>query len=1270
MILLESKKKINNKLTKDLNNNVTSFLGINISISMSYVYFCDINSKFFDHTLFCKLLNADIISADKYNRKNFLLVTPRQGVETPWESKAKDIFYACGIKALNRLSQAKIFEFTGELDLKILKNQQFKEFFYDKMTEYIYDNFSTSHLNSKDKSLLKFDNINTFNDSMGLGLNSKEIEYLKAGYASLRQTPSPEELMMFGQVNSEHCRHKIFNSHWSIDGKELDLTMFDLIKSTFDPETNKNVIKAYSDNGAITSEQSVEIPRIESLSSAYKKNFTRAAAVIKAETHNHPTAISPKPGAATGSGGEIRDEAATGRGAKSKAGTSGYIVSSLNYEGQKIINKKNAGYPSRISNALKIMIDGPLGSSSFNNEFGRPCLSGFFRTLEIMQDKNNFFGFHKPLMIAGGLGQIESKNYFKNDAENGDLIIVLGGPAMLIGLGGGSSSSINSKSGREDLDFASVQRDNPEMQRRCQEVIDRCIYLDNKNPIVTIHDVGAGGLSNAIPEIINDSKKGGKINLESIPAADKSMNPLELWCNESQERYVLIIKKENLITFQKLCESENCPFSVVGVINDSKRLVLEDKGNTYIDIPMDLLFNYKEKNIIDVSSQKLDFKQNIFDYSSINLSEAVENVLSFPSVSSKEFLINIGDRSVGGLTIKDQFDGPWQVPVSNCSIISSDYTYSIGYALALGEKASVACYDPIASVDLAICESILNLVPSRFNKIENIVLSANWMSPFSNNDDKYNLYKMVERAAFLSSKFNISIPVGKDSLSMATTWKNNDFQINVKSPNTLVCSSFAGLSDLKHLPVGFKNKNNSSVIYVNLGAKDRRMGGSVISQIYDIHEKKCPKLDNVENFIFVIELLQSMHEKNKIVSYHDISDGGLLTTIAECCFAGHTGMSINIDKNFEINKFLFSEELGFVVQIEDKFLADFYMSLNSKVIEHYELGKVNSKYVLEIKNYKKIIYSNSIEKLHKIWHKNSFQIQLLRDNPKTSNDEFEKVGKKNLKGLYIKTNNNNKKKIINTKLKPKIAILKEQGVNGHYEMAQAFSMAGFDSYDVNMNSIIQKSFKLDNFQGVVFCGGFSFGDVLGAGSGWANKILHNSALKDEFQKFFSDQTKFSLGVCNGCQVLSKLTEIIPGSENWPNLCINDSERFESRYVMTKIVKSNSFFFDGMEGSELPIIVAHGEGKMQINNIDFSILEKNNQLSMRYIDNNGSITEKFPYNPNGSFKGITSVSSKSGNILMMMPHPERLLDIKQFPIYSNEKDSPWSKFFENAKKFVN
>jgi phosphoribosylformylglycinamidine synthase len=413
-----------------------------------------------------------------------------------------------------------------------------------------------------------------------------------------------------------------------------------------------------------------------------------------------------------------------------------------------------------------------------------------------------------------------------------------------------------------------------------------------------------------------------------------------------------------------------------------------------------------------------------------------------------------------------------------------------------------------------------------------------------------------------------------------------------------------------------------------------------------------------------------MHEKNKIVSYHDISDGGLLTTIAECCFAGHTGMSINIDKNFEINKFLFSEELGFVVQIEDKFLADFYMSLNSKVIEHYELGKVNSKYVLEIKNNKKIIYSNSIEKLHKIWHKNSFQIQLLRDNPKTSNDEFEKVGKKNLKGLYIKTNNNNKKKIINTKLKPKIAILKEQGVNGHYEMAQAFSMAGFDSYDVNMNSIIQKSFKLDNFQGVVFCGGFSFGDVLGAGSGWANKILHNSALKDEFQKFFSDQTKFSLGVCNGCQVLSKLTEIIPGTENWPNLCINDSERFESRYVMTKIVKSNSFFFDGMEGSELPIIVAHGEGKMQINNIDFSILEKNNQLSMRYIDNNGSITEKFPYNPNGSFKGITSVSSKSGNILMMMPHPERLLDIKQFPIYSNEKDSPWSKFFENAKKFVN
>ena len=1279
-----SKTQFNHKIRE----NVSEKLGFSPNFSMFYVYYLDTLSDFTDSefSIAKTLLLSEKLKIDG-KCQNYFLVAPRPGVESSWGTKAKDIFYASGLVKLKSIEQAKLYIFDNNIDPNILNNPSFYSEFFDRMTESVFfglDEYKLSPLEPRNLSYANNDILSFIvkcNSALGLALSDEEISYLNKSYINLNRKPTDVELMMFAQVNSEHCRHKIFNSTWVIDGKSQDKTLFKHIKST-EPEKSRFIIKAYSDNSAvINSFKTNKLIIDESNSYTYKDTETHT--VIKVETHNHPTAISPFSGAATGSGGEIRDEAATGRGSKTKAGLCGFNVSNLNIPNfiQSWEENISVSYPDRIASSLDIMIDGPLGASSYNNEFGRPCLSGYFRTFEKKIADNSYFGYHKPVMIAGGLGTIDNANYKKNEIRDNDLIIVLGGPSMLVGLGGGAASSKQSSKENEELDFASVQRENAEMQRRCQEVIDKCSN-SLKNIIISIHDVGAGGLSNAVPEIVNDCQMGAIIDIDKIPCADKTLSPLEIWCNESQERYVLAIKPKHLDIFEKICLSENCPFSVIGYATDDKLLVLKDDSEPYIELPMDLLFGEKGKQQINVNSSVI--RETSADYSGFDFHDCLIKVLSLPAVASKQFLITIGDRSVGGLTVQDQFIGPWQVPIADCAITANDFSFKDGEVMSMGEKASIAIINPVASGEMAVCEAILNLCSSPVGNIAKIALSANWMSSFDNDFDKYNLFKTAESVTSnICNKLGVTIPVGKDSLSMKMSWAEGNKEINVKSPNTLIVSAFASVHNLKNIikPM-FINEKDSSIIFVDLADGKKRTGGSALSQVLQTDDSECPKVENILKFKSFFEETQNLINSKKILSYHDKSDGGLITTLIESAFAGHVGIDIyynqdllGLEKAFDSEldqyiKFFFNEELGVVMQISNKFLTEVQKLYSEIGIKTYVIAKLNPEYEVTIYDARDMpFYSTSLEALHKIWHRTSYEIQKIRDNPKTSESEYNSIGKLNNKGLYIEKNFSDpdaNKLFSIVKTKPKVAILREQGINGHYEMANAFSKNGFDAFDVTINSLISKENILDNFQGVVFCGGFSYGDVLGAGRGWANKILHNDILLNSFSNYFKNLDKFTLGICNGCQTLANLKKIIPDSEHWPSFKQNNSERFESRIVMVNIEKSNSIFFSDMYDSKLPIVVSHGEGRAELSDEDYAKLKKNNQICLSYIDENKKLTEDYPYNPNGSYKGIAGISSISGNITLMMPHPERLLDISQFPTNDDEKISPWSKFFYNAR----
>ena len=1276
MLILFEKEASKSQLNQKIADKISKITKNNQVFSIYYAYFLDLKSDLNEKEILIakKLLLSDNFSNQLLDKK-YLLITPRIGVESSWGSKARDIFYASGINKLKAIEQVKLFIFDNDIDDKLIQNPQFYSNFFDKMTESLFFNLKDYNFlpPNIDKPNISEEEIYPYlvksNETLGLALSSDEIRYLLDQYNDLNRKPTDVELMMFSQVNSEHCRHKIFNSSWVIDGDKKNKTLFQHIKST-EPEKSKHVIKAYSDNSAVISSFKTNKLLINDCNHYEYKNV-ETHSVIKVETHNHPTAISPFSGAATGSGGEIRDEAATGRGSRTKAGLCGFHVSNLNIPNfiQTWEDNESISYPKRIASALEIMIEGPLGSSAYNNEFGRPCLTGYFRTYEKKIENNSYYGFHKPIMIAGGIGTIDNSNFEKKFIKDSDLIIVLGGPSMLVGLGGGAASSKHSSNENEELDFASVQRENAEMERRCQEVIDRCSNQD-MNIIISIHDVGAGGLSNAVPELVNDSDKGAVIDIDKIPTADTSMTPMELWCNESQERYVLCIPEKSYDLFKEICKRENCPHGLIGYATDERNFILRDKQQYHINIPMSLLFGDKNEKVINVKSSETKLKNIKYDCKKFLYH--LEEVLSLPAVASKQFLITIGDRSVGGLTVQDQFVGPWQVPVADYSLISNDFSFEKGEVMSMGEKASLAPHDPVSSAEMAICESLLNICGAPIGNIEKISLSANWMSSFENDFDKYQLYKMAESITKnICNKLSISIPVGKDSLSMKMSWQEKEKTINVKAPNTLVISAFASTENVKNaVKPMFINDSDTSILYIDLAPGYMRMGGSALSQVLKNDDTECPKVENIIQIKKFFNLIQELISENKILAYHDKSDGGLITTLCELCFSSHIGLNINYNgANEKLIEYMFNEELGAVIQIKNHFLEEVREKFINNDIQLFNIGCLNQSYDLRIVHEDKEIFKESLENLHKTWHRTSYEIQKIRDNKITSENEFKYIGKKENKGLYISKSFTYKeipKSFGIIKNKPKVAILREQGVNGHYEMANAFAKSGFIAVDVTMNSIIDNEESLKSYSGMVFCGGFSYGDVLGAGRGWANKILHNSKLFDEFSNYFDNNDKFTLGVCNGCQTLSNLNSIIPGSDHWPSFLNNQSERFESRIVMININKSNSIFTTDMQNSKLPIVISHGEGRASLSKEQFKILSKNDQILMNYIDDSGNSTNEYPFNPNGSFEGIAGVSSVNGNVTLMMPHPERYTNICQFPVNSDDNTSPWLKFFYNAR----
>ncbi|MEM6998983.1 MAG: phosphoribosylformylglycinamidine synthase, partial [Pseudomonadota bacterium] len=1031
-----------------------------------------------------------------------------------------------------------------------------------------------------------------------------------------------------------------------------------------------NVLSAYHDNAAVMAgyngKRFISNPGLNN----YEYKDEDIHILMKVETHNHPTAISPYPGAATGSGGEIRDEAATGRGAKPKAGLCGFAVSNLNIPEFRQAWERDNGKPDRIVSALDIMIEGPIGSASYNNEFGRPALCGYFRTYEQQVTDSVIHGYHKPIMLAGGYGMIRDEHVQKLEIPAGAKLIVLGGPAMLIGLGGGAASSMASGTSDASLDFASVQRDNAEMERRCQEVVDRCWSLGENNPILSIHDVGAGGLSNAMPELVSASDRGAQLELREIPNDEPGMSPMGVWCNESQERYVLAINSEHIEKFISLCKRERAPYAVLGESTEDEQLVLNDSHfkNKAIDIPMSVLLGKMPKMKRDVQSETE--KTNKFNTASLDLNETIDRVLHLPTVASKSFLITIGDRSISGLVVRDQMVGPWQVPVADCAVTSSSYYDYIGEAMALGERTPIAINNAPASGRMAIAEAILNICAARIIKLGDIALSANWMAACGEPDQDAKLFATVSAVSKLCKELGISIPVGKDSLSMNTVWSENNYEKKVTSPLSLNITAFARVADVRQsLTPQLVNNDESTLLFIDLANRKQRLGGSALCQVYSEVGDETPDLDDASDLINFFQSIQILNESGLILAYHDRSDGGLFVTLAEMAFAGHTGIDISINDD-ELIPALFNEELGAIIQVKKQHLKsvkDEFINSGFNEGSIQTLGTLNNDYKLNIRHKDDDVLSIAIDELHRIWAATSYQVQALRDNPECALQEFDSTTDKDNSGLFLDTTfefDANPMAYVNTGAKPKMAILREQGVNGQIEMAAAFDRAGFDCTDIHMQDLIDNQIKLDSFNGLVACGGFSYGDVLGAGGGWAKTILYNDELSRMFEDFFIRKDSFALGVCNGCQMMSQLRILIPGASNWPDFLRNKSEQFEARLVMVEVMDSPSILFNDMTGSKIPVVVAHGEGR--------TTSTENSNTVLRYVDNTGIATEKYPHNPNGSIAGLTGFTNDDGRITIMMPHPERVFLSKQFsnldPKWNNEY-SPWMKLFINARKWI-
>ncbi|WP_252090715.1 phosphoribosylformylglycinamidine synthase [Pseudomonas sp. MWU13-3659] len=1225
------------------------------------------------------------------------LVVPRLGTISPWASKASDIAHNCGLQSIQRLERGIAYYVAGSLseaDAQVIAAE-----LHDRMTQRVLGKLEDAadlFSHAQPKPMTSVDILGggrvalaQANIDLGLALAEDEIDYLVTAFQGLKRNPNDIELMMFAQANSEHCRHKIFNASWDIDGQAQEKSLFGMIKNTYQMHS-EGVLSAYKDNASVIvgSVAGRFFPNPETRQ--YGAVQEPVHILMKVETHNHPTAIAPFSGASTGSGGEIRDEGATGRGAKPKAGLTGFTVSNLRIPGFEQPWEKPYGKPERIVDALDIMIEGPLGGAAFNNEFGRPALTGYFRTFE--QGINTphgeeVRGYHKPIMLAGGMGNIREDHVQKGEITVGAKLIVLGGPAMLIGLGGGAASSVATGASSADLDFASVQRENPEMERRCQEVIDRCWQLGDKNPIAFIHDVGAGGISNAFPELVNDGGRGGRFELRNVPNDEPGMAPHEIWSNESQERYVLAVSAEDFERFQAICERERCPFAVVGEATEEKHLTVTDShfDNTPVDMPLDVLLG-KPPRMHRSVTREAELGDE-FDPSTLELEDSVERVLRHPAVASKSFLITIGDRTITGLVARDQMVGPWQVPVADCAVTATSFDVYTGEAMAMGERTPLALLDAPASGRMAIGETLTNLAASRIDKLSDIKLSANWMSAAGHPGEDARLYDTVKAVGMeLCPELGITIPVGKDSMSMKTQWSEAGEQKSVTSPMSLIITGFAPVTDIRKTltPQLRMDKGETDLILIDLGRGQNRMGASILAQTHGKLAKEAPDVDDAEDLKAFFAVIQGLNADGHLLAYHDRSDGGLMTTVLEMAFAGHCGLELELNtltsKREKIAAILFNEELGAVIQVRQDSTPDVLAQFSAAGLGEdcvAVIGQpINNGEVL-VKFEGEELFKGDRRLLQRQWAETSYQVQRLRDNADCADQEFDALLEEDNPGLSVKlgydVNDDIAAPYIKKGVRPQVAILREQGVNGQVEMAAAFDRAGFAAVDVHMSDILSGRVDFEAFKGLVACGGFSYGDVLGAGEGWAKSALFNARARDTFQAFFERTDSFALGVCNGCQMMSNLHELIPGTEYWPHFVRNRSEQFEARVAMVEVQKSNSIFLQGMAGSRMPIAIAHGEGHAEFASEE-ALLEADLSgcVALRYVDNHGKVTEAYPANPNGSPRGITGLTSRDGRVTIMMPHPERMFRAVQNSWRPDEwqEDAALMRMFRNARVWVN
>jgi len=1230
---------------------------------------------------------GDLVSGDQsavaVDSNASIVVTPRLGTISPWSSKATDIARKCGLDSLKHLERVTQWAFAGVTADEL---PQLSPYIHDRMTETLLPQHQHAAALAESAApqglgsiTLKRDGTDALanaNNDLGLALTEDEIEYLYRRYLALDRDPTDIELMMFAQANSEHCRHKIFNAEWRIDNIPQTQSLFSMVRHTHACAPNK-VLSAYTDNSAVTTGYHAHRFFADPISSSYSAHDEDVHILMKVETHNHPTGIAPYPGAATGSGGEIRDEGATGRGAIPKAGLTGFSVSHLRIPEFAQPWEQERPQNPRLASAFEIMRDGPIGAAAFNNEFGRPALCGYFRCFEDHSVAADARGYDKPIMLAGGFGNIRGEHVHKLQIVAGTKIIVLGGPAMLIGLGGGAASSMSSGTSDAELDFASVQRDNPEMERRCQEVINRCWAQGEQNPLLSIHDVGAGGLANAVPEILHDSRRGGYIELRAIPSADPSMSPLAIWCNEAQERYVLAIAPDRIEQFQAICARERCPAALIGEATANEHLLVHDSllDHDVIDLPMDVIFGNAPKMFRDVTT--LTRSPDQFDTCEIFLDEAVHRVLSFPSVGDKRFLITIGDRNVGGLSSRDQMVGPWQTPVADCAVTSSSFGAHTGEAMAVGERAPVALLHAPASGRMAVGEALTNIAAARIMRLGDIVLSANWMAAAGHPGEDARLYETVRAVALeLCPALGIVIPVGKDSMSMKSQWIDRDRDYSVTSPLSLIVSAFAPAVDVRQTlnPELRLDQGDSALLFIDLSGGRQRLGASILAQCYGALGTDPADLDDPAVLAAFFEAIQALNEAGYLLAYHDRSDGGLIVTLCEMAFAARCGIDIDITAlGQDPLAAMFCEELGVVIQVENAYLDTVtkYLRDTPLLADHvYLLGQPSQGKSVRVRCGSELVFESDLAALLNSWSSNTFQMQQARDNPDCAKQEFAAIVDLNDPGLHLATTFELTTPVRSAAImtsRPRVAVLREQGVNGHVEMAAAFDRAGFDAVDIHMSDLVESRRSLNDFNGIVACGGFSYGDVLGAGGGWAKSILFNTHAYENFAEYFNRPTTFTLGICNGCQMLSHLRSLIPGAQNWPTFTRNLSEQFEARLVMAEVLESPSILLRDMAGTRAPIVVAHGEGR-----VVGGAIEQPTDVCLRFVDNHGAATERYPYNPNGSVGGITGITSDDGRATIMMPHPERAFLTTQYSWLDRSwtsDEGPWMKLFRNARGWL-